>query len=351
MRSPRKSSTTSSTSCSWWKFSSQKNGARTEYNMQIQKNWNEEIQNTHHLSHGASLTLKGDKNGNHSDQAQRERNCVADRGWRTIFIKNAMQEVAEKLKNWKDPAIRKEITKKKKQRRFKEYPAQHDQESRTVSLFFQDPDSPSSFGSVHVSHQALITSSSRKPSREVGMPRNTREIMSIPGNVFDRQHARRDPDELHNDSRDLATLSWIADDVEDCEKKKEFWERRTIAINTFTLLFSKSEERKSRRQMSLMSMTDTMPWVCGLALKWHDNSELSHLGDASSKFLDQTEFQSWIVNFQVEVEATSSLKDLISPKSSTEKDFSDYEEIGFDNGGRIEMMLQYCLFDLRIYRA
>ena len=44
-----------------------------------------------------------------------------------------------------------------------------------------------------------------------------------------------------------------------------------------------------------------MLWVFGLVLKWHDNSELSHLGDASAKFLDQTEFQSWIVNFQVEV--------------------------------------------------
>ena len=28
--------------------------------------------------------------------------------------------------------------------------------------------------------------------------------MSISGNVFDRQHARRDPDKLHNDSRTLA---------------------------------------------------------------------------------------------------------------------------------------------------
>ena len=56
-----------------------------------------------------------------------------------------------------------------------------------------------------VPHQALVSSSSRKRSREVGMPRNTREDMSIPGNVFDCQHIRRDPDELHNDSRNLAT--------------------------------------------------------------------------------------------------------------------------------------------------
>ena len=34
------------------------------------------------------------------------------------------------------------------------------------------------------------------PSREVGMLRNTRVNMSIPGNVFDRQHARRDPEEF-----------------------------------------------------------------------------------------------------------------------------------------------------------
>ena len=33
--------------------------------------------------------------------------------------------------------------------------------------------------------------------------------MSIPGNVFDCRHARRDPDELHNDSRNLAASSGI----------------------------------------------------------------------------------------------------------------------------------------------
>ena len=43
--------------------------------------------------------------------------------------------------------------------------------------------------------------------------------MSIPGNVFDRQHARRDPDEVHDDSRNLATSSGIADDFEDSQKR------------------------------------------------------------------------------------------------------------------------------------
>ena len=87
------------------------------------------------------------------------------------------------------------------QRRLEEFSTQHDQESRTVSLIFYDPDLLRSYERTYVLHQALVTSSSRKPSREVGMLRNTREDMSIPGNVFDRQHAQRDSDELHNDSR------------------------------------------------------------------------------------------------------------------------------------------------------
>ena len=71
---------------------------------------------------------------------------------------------------------------------------------------FYDPDSPSSFDSIHVPHQALVTSSSRKLSREVGMLRHARDDTSIPGNVFDCQQARRDPDELQICSRKLATL-------------------------------------------------------------------------------------------------------------------------------------------------
>ena len=38
------------------------------------------------------------------------------------------------------------------------------------------------------------------------LPRNTREDMSIPGKVFDCQHAQRARDESHNYSRNLATL-------------------------------------------------------------------------------------------------------------------------------------------------
>ena len=75
------------------------------------------------------------------------------------------------------------------------------------SRIFQDPDSPSSDGSTHISHQAHISSSSRKPSRESRTLRTTRAGMSISGDVHDCQPARGDPDEIRNNSKDLAKSS------------------------------------------------------------------------------------------------------------------------------------------------
>ena len=114
------------------------------------------------------------------------------------------------------------------QQKMNEYSMQHDQESRKLSLLrdqiwklterlefiedskiSQDPDSPSSFGSAHVSQQALTPSSSKKPSRESRMQRNTREDMSIPGSVFDCQPARRVLAEFHDVLRKLAASSGI----------------------------------------------------------------------------------------------------------------------------------------------
>ena len=49
---------------------------------------------------------------NQSKLSVREYTCVADWRWRTVFTRNASQEVAEKLKNWKDAAIKKKISEK-----------------------------------------------------------------------------------------------------------------------------------------------------------------------------------------------------------------------------------------------
>ena len=245
------------------------------------------------------------------------------------------------------------------QRKMKEKTTQHDQESRTVSLLrdqarrlqerlefiedskiFQDPDSPSSFGSACVPHQVLITSSPRKPSRESRMQRNTREDLSIPGNVFDCQPARRVPEELHNDTRNLATTSGIQR-REGIEKNGGEEPLQPIHL---TLLFGTGKGKSLDDRNCLMSMTNHAAGIgtctrSGMAIPSFPSSEM-HLG----KFPDHTEFQSWIVNFRTEaclkaknstlalqwikeIEEAKSLDDLIDPKSITGKDFPNYEEL------------------------
>ena len=243
-----------------------------------------------------------------------------------------------------------------KRRTFEECSTQHDRESRTVSLLrdqirklqerlehFEDSKiltHRAGMTATYVFHQDLITSSSRKPSREVGMPRNSREDMSIPGNVFDRQHARRDPDELLNDSRNLATSSAILR-TEGIENNGSDEPLQLLPLPCFFV----RAKKKSGRQMSLMSMTNHAVGIgtCSqsMTLPSYLSSEM-HL----EKFFLQTEFQSWVVNFRAEVcakaknlalalqwikeiEAASSLKDLVNPTLITGKGFSDYEELDF----------------------
>ena len=125
--------------------------------------------------------------------------CVANWSWIIVLTRIATQEVANNLKNWECAASGRKYW-KKKTTKMEYFPLQDDQEPRAVSLFFYDLDWRPTFIKL------LLPRVCRKPSRKVGMPRHTRENVSIPGNVSDRQHARRDPDELHNDSRNLATL-------------------------------------------------------------------------------------------------------------------------------------------------
>ena len=199
-----------------------------------------------------------------------------------------------------------------RRQKLEEFLAQHDHESRTVSLLqdqvrrlqersefiedskiFQDPDSPSSFDSAHVLHQALITSSSRKPSRESRMQRTTREDMRIPGNVFDCQPARRDPDDLHNNPSNLATSPGVLR-REGIEKSGSEEPLQSILLPCFQ---ERARQKKSRL-WKLSYVYDKLPF-CGywdLYSEWHASSEM-HL----VKFPDHKEFQSWIVNFPTEV--------------------------------------------------
>ena len=144
---------------------------------------------------------------------------VADWRWRTMFVEKAMQEVAGKLKNWKTLQSGKTT---EKQRRLEEFPTQHDQESRTVSLLFYDLDLLSSYDG----HTFLITLLLLRVQESLAAKLECREIHErmwvFLKTFFDRQHARRDPDDWNNYSRNLATPSGIADDVKDFKKRRNW---------------------------------------------------------------------------------------------------------------------------------
>ena len=195
------------------------------------------------------------------------------------------------------------------QQKMNEYSMQHDQESRTLSLLrdqirkltermefiedsriFQDPDSPSSFGSAHVSHQALIPSNSKQPCRESRMQRNTREDMSIPGSVFDCQPARRVLAEFHYDLRNLASSG--THKREGIEKSGSEEPLQPIPSPCFS---GKAKEKSLDDRNCLKSMAHHAAGIVtstqsGMTIPSHPSSEM-HLG----KFTEHTEFQSWIL--------------------------------------------------------
>ena len=122
------------------------------------------------------------RKANQSKLNVREFICVANWRWRTIVIKDAMQEVAEKLKNFKRRCYQEENTEKTTKIGRISYAAWAgitNSESILLRSWFTER-----LWRTYVPHQAPITSISRKPSHEVGMPRNTRENVSILGNVF-----------------------------------------------------------------------------------------------------------------------------------------------------------------------
>ena len=128
------------------------------------------------------------------------------------------------------------------------------------------------------------------------MCENTRENLSILWYVFDSTCATR--------------FWWIPQwfkifgEIIVVAENRRNWQRReerTIAISTFTSLFSESEEKKPGRQ----KISCVCDWPCrgcwdlcssGMTIPSYLPSEI-HL----QKFDDKEEFQSWIVNFQVEV--------------------------------------------------
>ena len=74
---------------------------------------------------------------------------------------------------------------------------------------FYDPETASSSGATHVPRQpSTIPSSRTMPCRDSGLPHDTRNIMDISGNVFERLPAREGPPSaLFENSKNLASSS------------------------------------------------------------------------------------------------------------------------------------------------
>ena len=148
------------------------------------------------------------------------------------------------------------------------------------------------------------------------------------------------PEELHNDSRSLATSSGI----QTREGIGKTWSEEPLQPTPSPCFSVRAQEKSLDDRNCLKSVTHHAAGIgtcaqVGMTIPSHLSSDV-HLG----KYLDHTEFQSWIVKFRTEVcskaknpmralqwimeiEAAKSLDDLITPKSITGKDFPDYEEL------------------------
>ena len=293
------------------------------------KVWNEETQNVLYLSHNGSLNLK-DYSSWRPIKGQiklsvREYTCP--RIWRIE------KPLLWRGKHWKTTKIGRNS--------YATWSGITHSESILLRSWITEQ-----LWRTYVPHQALLTSSSRKLSREVGMPRNTRENMSIPGNVL--------------------IVNMLDETLMNCTLIQEIWQHhreslmmsrilRTAGIEKseseeplqsipLLCLTARARQKKSRRWKSVFCLWFvTMPRVLGPVLKvawqfrvisprrciwkipWPNGiSKLDR--EFPSRSLRKSEESRARIAVDQEIEAISLLKDLINPKSLTGEDFSNYEE-------------------------
>ena len=197
---------------------------------------------------------------------------------------------------------------------------------------FYDPDFLSSYDVPTFLIKLLLLSSSRKPSREVGMlAKYTREYECS----WKRFWLSTCYHEILMNDTMIQEIWW---------HHWRFWEKKELRVvvtknqcnQYFNLAFQQEQrEKKSRRQKSLMSMTNHGCGYWDLYSK-HDNSELSHSRrcickipwpsgiskldrEFPSRSLRKSEESRARIAVDQEIEATSSLKDLINPNQLREK--------------------------------
>ena len=327
----------------------------TEYNMEIQ---NSERRNSEYALFESQRELESQRQpllmANHwADQAQRERiHLCSELEMRSHLHQEGYARSYQEIDELKRRCCQEENA--ARQQKSEELNAQQNQDSLGDQVrrlqerlefiedlrIIQDPDSPSSYGSTHISHQAHITSSSRKPSREPRTPRITRADMSISGDALDCQAARGDPDEIRMNSKNLAKSAgsfWR----EGIEKSGSEEPLQSIPSTLFS-----GESKYIWSGRARLSHVYDKP-CCGfwdLYSKWHDDSELSSSEINLGKLTDHTEFQSWIVNFRTEVCSKTNnptialqwIKEVEVAKSQDGKHYPDFSELDLVVAGALK---------------
>ena len=166
----------------------------------------------------------------------RENICVANWRWRTVFTRNATQDVANNLKELKRTCIQEANT--SIQQRLKEFLMQDDKKSRTVSLFFYDLDILSSNDVLTFLIKLLLlrVRESRAAKLEC---REIHETIWVFQETF----------QIVNMLDEIVMIQKIGGIIGDYENRRnwEKWKRRTSAVNTFILFLGKSKTKRSRR--------------------------------------------------------------------------------------------------------
>ena len=250
--------------------------------------------------------------------------------------KKAMQEVAEKLKNREDAAIRKKIMKTTKSGRFSYatwsgitiwLSSSHDVLTFLIKLPL-----------LRVQEAQPRRSNAAKYTRGYECPWKRFRSSTCSTSLIGFSEKRRNWEQLERRNHCKQYLHFASQ-----------WEQGEQVCTT----------------KSLMSMTDNAVGI-GTCTQKHENSELMHL----QKISWPNGISSWVVNFQTEVcakaknlalvlqwikkiEATISLKEPFNPKSISRKDFVDNEEMDLMMAAELKWCydIAYLMYEITERRA
>ena len=168
--------------------------------------------------------------------------------------------------------------------------SQHKVNSLSSARDFHDPETGSTSGATHVPSQPLTFPSPRTmPSRDSGLPHDTRTTVGTSGNVFESLLARKGP------PSDLFGIFFLRIWTRYYRKHYGTWKRGETRAAEFV---NTNPTFKSR----YWNIEPFESYWWNLFSQWYDRlPEISYVGDASWKISGLWNFKSWKVNFRTEV--------------------------------------------------